>query len=319
MKSPFLNQVRERLQRLNYSIRTEESDLNWIKRYILFHNKRHPAELGKAEMEAFLTDLAVRGRVSASTQNQALSALVFMYKKVLDMEPPRVDGVVRAKQKKYIPVVLSRAEMVRVLSNLKGRYWLIGNLLYGSGMRLMEAVRLRVGDIDFAHKAITVRRGKGDKDRVVMLPDKLTEPLKQLLVARKAQFKEDLAAGVDGVFMPDALMRKYPNAQREWVWQYVFSSSKLSQDPRTGVVRRHHIYEQSIGRTIKQAARDGRITKRVSAHTFRHSFATHLLEAGYDIRTIQDLLGHKHVETTMIYTHVLKSGGQGVQSPLDVL
>ncbi len=191
MKSPFLNQVRERLQRLNYSIRTEESDLNWIKRYILFHNKRYPAELGKAEMEAFLTDLAVRGRVSASTQNQALSALVFMYKKVLDMEPPWVDGVVRAKQKKYIPVVLSRAEMVRVLSNLKGRYWLIGNLLYGSGMRLMEAVRLRVGDIDFAYKAITVRRGKGDKDRVVMLPDKLTEPLKQLLVARKAQFEKE--------------------------------------------------------------------------------------------------------------------------------
>lgn len=319
IKSHFLNLVRERLIRLNYSIRTEQSYLAWIRRYILFHNKRHPSELGKADMEAFLTDLAVNGKVSSSTQNQALSALVFMYKRVLEIEPPWADSVVRAKGRKYIPVVLSRAEVVRVLSNLKGQYRLICELLYGTGMRLMELVRLRVGDVDFAYRAITVRRGKGDKDRVVMLPDKLAQPLQQLLKKRKLVFEQDLNAGVAGVFMPDALAKKYPNAENEWIWQYIFSSPKLSEDPRTGLVRRHHIYEQSIGRAIKQAARNGGVVKKVSAHTFRHSFATHLLEAGYDIRTIQDLLGHKHVETTMIYTHVLKSGGQGVQSPLDVL
>ena len=318
-KSPFLNLASERLRRLDYSLRTEQSYLNWIKRYIIFNNKRHPAELGKIEMEAFLTDLAVNGKVSASTQNQALSALVFMYKQVLDMKPPWVENVVRAKSKKYIPVVLSRAEMVRVLSNLRGRYSLIGQLLYGTGMRLMELVRLRVKDIDFAYRSIVVRDGKGNKDRVVMLPEKLIEPLQKVLAKRKAIFAQDLANGVGSVFMPNALGKKYPNAQNQWIWQFVFASPNLSEDPRTGIIRRHHIYEQSIQRMIKQATRDGRITKKVSPHTLRHSFATHLLEVGYDIRTIQSLLGHKHVETTMIYTHVLKSGGQGVQSPLDSL
>ncbi len=318
-ESPFLNLVSNRLRRLDYSLRTEQSYLNWIKRYILFCDKRHPSELGKAEMEAFLTDLAVNGKVSASTQNQALSALVFMYKQVLDMPPPWVENVVRAKTKKYIPVVLSRAEMVRLLSNLKGKYNLIGQLLYGTGMRLMELTRLRVKDVDFDYRSIIVRDGKGNKDRVVMLPEKLITPLKEILVDRKTVFEQDLSAEVGSVFMPNALAKKYPNAQNNWIWQFVFASPKLSQDPRTGVTRRHHIYEQSIQRAIKQAAHSGKITKKVSPHTLRHSFATHLLESGYDIRTIQSLLGHKHVETTMIYTHVLKSGGQGVQSPLDVL
>ncbi len=235
------------------------------------------------------------------------------------MKPPWVTDVVRAKPKKNIPVVLTRAEVVRVLSHLKGRYYLMGQLLYGAGLRLMEVVRLRVKDIDFGYKSIIVRDGKGNKDRVVMLPGKLIKPLQSVLKERKQVFDQDLANGVGSVYLPNALAKKYPNAQNEWIWQFVFASPNLSADPRTGVVRRHHIYDQSIQRMIKQATRDGRISKKVSPHTLRHSFATHLLETGYDIRTIQELLGHKHVETTMIYTHVLKQGGQGVQSPLDVL
>ena len=318
-KSGFLDLVHKRMRRLNYALRTEESYVAWIRQFILFHNKQHPSTLGKQEMEQFLTYLAVQRRMSPSTQNQALSALVFMYREVLEMDPPWVDAVVRAKPRKHIPVVLSRDEVKRVLHHLQGRYALIGRLLYGTGMRLMELTRVRVQDIDFACRSILVRNGKGSKDRVVMLPETLIEPLQDVLKQRKEVFDEDRKNGVADVYMPYALDKKYPHAGGLWIWQYVFASGKLSTDPRSGVVRRHHIYEQSIQRAFRQAAHDARIMKKVSPHTFRHSFATHLLESGYDIRTIQDLLGHKHVETTMIYTRVLKQGGGGVQSPIDTL
>lgn len=309
----------ERLRVKHYSKRTEEAYIQWIKRYILHHGKRHPREMGAVEVESFLTHLAVERNVSASTQNQAKSALLFLYKEVLEMELPWLDNVTQAKAHKRIPVVLNKQEVQALLNRLDGTLWLIGSLLYGSGLRVMECLRLRVKDIDFVKREILVREGKGFKDRVTMLPAALVEPLKQHLIKVQALHDEDLAAGFGEVYMPMALDKKYPNAGRDWAWQYVFPSIKRSIDPLTNKIRRHHADEKTIQRAVKKAAKGGNITKLATPHTLRHSFATHLLEGGYDIRTVQELLGHSDVSTTMIYTHVLNKGGRGVSSPLDVM
>lgn len=309
----------ERLRVKHYSKRTEEAYIQWIKRYILHHGKRHPREMGVAEVESFLTHLAVERNVSASTQNQAKSALLFLYKEVLEMELPWLDNVTQAKAPKRLPVVLNKHEVQALLNRLDGTLWLIGSLLYGSGLRVMECLRLRVKDIDFVKREILVREGKGFKDRVTMLPGALVEPLKQHLIKVQALHDEDLAAGFGEVYMPMALDKKYPNGGREWAWQYVFPSIKRSIDPLTNKIRRHHADEKTIQRAVKKAAKGGNITKLATPHTLRHSFATHLLEGGYDIRTVQELLGHSDVSTTMIYTHVLNKGGRGVSSPLDVM
>ena len=316
-KPRFLDMIRERIRTLHYSIRTEEAYVGWAKKYILFHNKRHPAEMGKEEMEKFLTHLAVDLNVSASTQNQALAALVFMYREVMNIEPPWVENVTRAKKPKRLPVVLTKAEVKRLFSKLSGDQLLYARIMYGCGLRLMELVRLRVKDIDFGYKSIIVRSGKGEKDRTVMLPDSVIVDLRKKIEQTELLHHEDLEAGYGTVYLPYALDKKYPNANKELLWQYVFPAKKMSVDPRSKELRQHHVYEQSIQRAIRQATRNANIRKRVTPHTLRHSFATHLLEAGYDIRTIQELLGHKHVETTMIYTHVIKQGGKGVVSPLD--
>jgi integron integrase len=275
--------------------------------------------MGAAEVEAFLTHLAVDRQVSASTQNQAKSALLYLYKEVLELELPWLENITQAKAPKRLPVVLTSAEVQAVLSRLDGTMWLIASLLYGSGLRIMEALRLRVKDVDFARREILVREGKGFKDRVTMLPLALVQPLKSHLVKVKAIHEQDLSAGYGAVFMPMALDRKYPNAGKEWGWQYVFPSVKLSVDPHSKVVRRHHGDEKTIQRAVKKAVSLAGLSKPATPHTFRHSFATHLLEGGYDIRTVQELLGHADVSTTMIYTHVLNKGGKGVLSPLDQL
>jgi integron integrase len=313
----LLDQVRDKIRVKHYSIRTEDSYLGWIKRYIYFHDKRHPKEMGAAEAEAFLTHLAVEGNVSASTQNQALSALLFLYREVLGMELPWLDDVVRAKKPQRLPSVLNREEVSLVLVRMEGTYGLMARLLYGTGMRLMECCRLRVKDIDFRQREILIRDGKGGKDRVTMLPETLIKPLQEYLVKRRRLFEDDLSKGMTEVFLPDALARKYPNAAQEWIWQYVFSSGSYSVDPRSGRERRHHIDEKLLQRAMKKAVTASGITKFATPHTLRHSFATHLLEGGYDIRTVQELLGHSDVSTTMIYTHVLNKGGRGVVSPLD--
>lgn len=319
-KSPkLLDQVRDKLRVKHYSIRTEQTYIEWIKRYIFFHDKRHPKELGGRDLEAFLTHLAVAGRVSASTQNQAKSALLFLYREVLEIELPWLENVTQAKVPKRLPVVLTASEVQAVLSGLTGTHALIASLLYGGGMRLMEAVRLRVKDVEFARREIVVREGKGFKDRVTMLPESLIAPLKEHLLKVKTLHDEDLAQGFGEVYLPFALDKKYPNAGREWGWQYVFPSRNLSVDPRSGKTRRHHVDEKGVQRAVKQAVRDTGLLKPATPHTLRHSFATHLLQGGYDIRTVQELLGHKDVQTTMIYTHVLNRGGKGVQSPLDNL
>lgn len=318
-KPRLLDQVRDALRVRHYSIRTEASYLQWIKRFILFHHKRHPLEMGEQEITAFLTHLAVDKHVAPSTQNQALAAILFLYKEVLEQELDWMDGIVRAKRPTRIPEVLSPEQVSRLLGQIEGMHQLIARLLYGTGMRLMEAVRLRVGDVDFHYRQITVRNGKGNKDRVTVLPDSLISPLKEHLARVKAWHEKDLAEGFGGVYLPYALERKYPNAVREWSWQYAFPASTRSRDPRTGTMRRHHLFEQNLQRAIKQAAMDLRLPSRVSTHTLRHSFATHLLESGQDIRTVQELLGHADVKTTMIYTHVLQRGGRGVRSPLDRL
>ena len=315
----LLEQVVAKLRVKHYSMRTEKSYVDWIKRYILYHGKRHPKDMGAAEVEDFLTHLAVARDVSASTQNQAKSALLFLYKEVLEIELPWLDNVTQAKVPQRMPVVLTQAEVQAVLSRLDGTMWLIASLLYGSGLRIMEALRLRVKDVDFARREILVREGKGFKDRVTMLPVSLAEPLKSHLLKVQALHKEDLGAGFGEVFMPMALDRKYPNAGKDWSWQYVFPSVKLSVDPRSQKVRRHHADEKTVQRAVKKAVNLAGLTKLATPHTFRHSFATHLLEGGYDIRTVQELLGHSDVSTTMIYTHVLNKGGRGVGSPLDVL
>lgn len=313
----LLEQVVDRLRVKHYSLRTEKSYVGWIKRYIWFHDKRHPKDMGAHEIEAFLSNLAVERNVSASTQNQAKSALLFLYKEVLDVQLPWLDNITQAKVPKRLPTVLTREEVQSVLARLDGTIWLIASLLYGSGMRIMECLRLRVKDVDFSRHEILVREGKGFKDRVTMLPTSLVQPLKQHLERVKTLHDEDLADGYGEVFMPMALDKKYPAAGKSWGWQYIFPSQNLSVDPYSGKTRRHHADEKAIQRSMKKAVLAAGIVKFATPHTLRHSFATHLLESGYDIRTVQELLGHSDVSTTMIYTHVLNKGGKGVVSPLD--
>ena len=315
----LLDQVVAKMRVKHYSLRTEKSYTDWIKRYIWHFDKRHPKDMGAVEVEAFLTHLAVDRNVSASTQNQAKSALLYLYKEVLGVELPWLDNVTQAKVPQRLPVVLTQAEVQAVLSRMDGTMWLIASLLYGSGLRIMETLRLRVKDVDFAQREILVREGKGFKDRVTMLPLSLVEPLKSHLLKVQALHKDDLSAGHGEVFMPMALDRKYPSAGRDWPWQYCFPSVKLSVDPRTKTIRRHHADEKTVQRAVKKAVKVAGIVKLATPHTFRHSFATHLLAGGYDIRTVQELLGHSDLSTTMIYTHVLNKGGRGVSSLLDVL
>ena len=313
----LLDQVRAAIRVRHYSRRTEDTYVHWIRRFILFHAKRHPQEMGEREVTAFLTYLAVDKNVAASTQNQALAAILFLYQKVLEMKLDWLEDVVRARRPKRLPVVLSRDEVTRLLNALQGMPQLIARLMYGTGMRLLEALRLRVKDIDFSRCQVIVRAGKGDKDRYTVLPQALIEPLQAHLQKVQALHQADLAQGFGSVQLPFALARKYPNADREWGWQYVFPSGKFSTARGDAVLRRHHLDEKNLQRNIRQAVERCRFGKPVSSHTLRHCFATHLLENGYDIRTIQELLGHKDVTTTMIYTHVLNKGGRGVRSPLD--
>jgi integron integrase len=315
----LLDQMRDVIRLKHYSIRTEQSYLDWAKRYILFHGKRHPRDMGATEVRAFLTHLAVDLNVSAGTQNQALNALVFLYREVLKQGLGSLEEVVRARTSRRLPVVMSVEEVQRILDNMEGVYRLMAHVLYGTGLRLMECLRLRVKDVDFDRNRITVREGKGFSDRMTMLPAVLKPALREHLDQVKKLHEQDLAHGYGQAYLPFALKEKYPNADREWAWQYVFPSKSLSKDPRTGEVRRHHIHEYSLQRAVKIASRVAGLTKPVSVHTFRHSFATHLLNDGCDIRTVQELLGHKDVSTTMIYTHMLDKPGVGVRSPLDRL
>lgn len=316
-KPKLLDQVRDVIRLKHYSIRTEQAYTDWIKRFILFHGKRHPAEMAEAEVTAFLTHLARVGNVAASTQNQALSALLFLYKEVLKTEIGWLGKVERATKPPKLPVVLTRNEVKQLFTHLKGIEKLMAGLLYGSGLRLMECLRLRVKDIDFAYARITVRDAKGGKDRVTMLPVNLASALQRHVAKMKIQHEQDLADGYGTVYLPFALSRKYPNAEREWPWQYVFQSTRLSVDPRSHKKQRHHMAENLLQGAMRHAVSAAGISKPASCHSLRHSFATHLLERGYDIRTVQELLGHKDVSTTMIYTHVLNRPGLGVKSPLD--
>ena len=313
----LLERVHQAIMRKHYSARTEESYVHWIKRYIFFHGKRHPLAMAEPEVTAFLNHLAVDRRVAAATQNQALSALLFLYQEVLERKLAWLEQLERVKRPARLPVVLTREEASRVIAQLEGTKWLMVSLLYGSGLRLMECLRLRVKDVDFSYHQILVRDGKGQKDRVTMLPRKLCEPLQTHLVRVKTLHDRDVSQGFGEVHLPYALKRKYPKAGFEWGWQYVFPAAKRSTDPDDGVVRRHHVDDKVLPRAVKEAARRCASAKPVSCHVFRHSFATHLLEAGYDIRTVQELLGHSDVSTTMIYTHVLNKGGRGVKSPFD--
>ena len=315
----LLDQVRAKIRLKHYSIRTEQSYSDWIRRFILFHDKKHPSEMGEAEVEAFLSHLAVVGKVSASTQNQAKSAILFLYREVLGTELQWLDGVEKAKTPQRLPVVLTVSEVASILAEVEGIHALLLKLLYGTGMRLMEAMRLRVKDVEFERLEIVVRDGKGFKDRVTMLPASLADLLKTHLLSVKRLHDRDLANGFGAVYLPFALERKYPNADKEWGWQYVFPATQLSVDPRSGVTRRHHLDEKAVQRAMKQAVRRAKLVKPATPHTLRHSFATHLLQGCYDIRTVQELLGHADVSTTMIYTHVLNRGGHGVVSPLDHL
>lgn len=316
-KGKLLDRVRDSCRFRHYSIRTEEAYVNWIRRYIVFHGKRHPEELGEDDVRAFLTHLAVAGKVAASTQNQALSALLFLYDVVLHQPLGWIKNVERAQRPERLPVVLTRQEVQAILSQLSGTYRLMAHLLYGSGLRLMECVRLRVKDVSFGYHQIVVRDGKGEKDRVTILPKSLEEPLRLHLAEVKVKHQRDLAEGFGTVHLPYALERKYPNASREWGWQYVFPAPKRARDPRTGCEQRHHVVETLLQRAVKDAVRNAEIHQNASCHTFRHSFATHLLESGADIRTVQELLGHKDVATTQIYTHVMNRPGLAVHSPLD--
>ena len=316
-KPKLLDQLRQQIRVKNYSIRTETVYAEWVKRYIRFHHYRHPSEMGAVEIEAFLTHLAVMRDVSASTQNQALAALLFLYKDVLKLELPRLQDVVRAKKPRHLPVVLTREEVEVLLAQMQGVQWLVANVLYGSGLRLLEALRLRVKDVDFTRREIVVRDGKGQKDRVTMLPKRVSEPLQAYLEKVQRLHREDLAEGFGEANLPFALARKYPGAAREWGWQFVFPSVNRSRDPRGLGIFRHHLHEKTIQRAVREAARRAGLIKHATPHSLRHSFATHLLEAGQDIRTVQELLGHSDVKTTMIYTHVLNRGGLAVLSPLD--
>lgn len=316
----LLDQVRERVRYLHYSIRTEQAYVHWVGAFVRFHGMRHPGELGGREVEEFLSWLANERQVSPSTHKQALSALVFLYQKVLIHELPWLAQIGRPKERLRLPVVLTHDEVSRVLLHLpEGVPRVLGQLLYGTGMRIMEVVRLRVKDVDFDRRAIVVREGKGSKDRVVMLPSSLTPALQGQFAQARERWSLDRQAGRHGVHLPHALARKYPRADASWAWFWVFPHHKLSVDPRSGLQRRHHVLEQSFQRAFKKALASARIAKPATPHTLRHSFATHLLQAGYDIRTVQELLGHADVSTTMIYTHVLKVAGGGVRSPLDAL
>jgi len=316
----LLDQLRGAIRVRQYSIRTEEAYVHWARRFILFNNKKHPSAMGAEEVNAFLTHLAVKGGVSSSTQNQALSAILFLYRSVLDDPLPWLGDVVRAQKPRRLPVVLSREEVRAILGELDGVPKVVISLLYGTGMRLLEGLRVRVKDIDFAAQLVVVREGKGDKDRRTMLPKPLVEPLHEHMASARRTHEKDLAAGYGDVWLPHALAKKYPNAGREWGWQYVFPAATRSRDPRSGTIRRHHLDESTIQKAVKRAVHRANVAKPASSHSFRHSFATHLLEDGYDIRTIQELLGHADVQTTMIYTHVLNSaGGRGVRSPLETL
>jgi integron integrase len=314
----LLDQVREKIRLRHYSIRTEQAYVSWIKRYILFHEKRHPNEMGQSDIEAFLSHLAIDRKVSASTQNQAFNALLFLYRHVLEKEIGDNINAVRAKKPKRLPTVMAKDETVKVINALSGVHQLMAKLLYGSGLRLMECARLRVKDMDIDRLQILVREAKGNKDRVTMLPENVVPSLKDHLLYVRQLFENDLKEGYGCVYLPHALERKYPKANRQWGWQYVFPAKSLSVDPRSRVKRRHHIHENSLQKAVKKAADLAGIIKSISCHTFRHSFATHLLEDGYDIRTVQELLGHKNLNTTMIYTHVLNKGVKAVRSPLDV-
>jgi integron integrase len=315
----LLDRMREALRVQHYSYRTEQSYLDWARRYIQFHDKRHPKELGAEEVSAFLSHLATERSVAASTQNQAKAALLFLYRRVLGIELPWLDEVVQAKVRKRLPVVLTPREVRALLHELNGQMWLIVSLLYGTGMRLLEGLGLRVEDVDFERREIVVRDGKGAKDRVTLLPENLIAPLQAQLARAKALHDDDLAAGCGAVWLPDALAAKHPRAGKAWGWQYVFPSPTRSTDPRSGVVRRHHVLPETVQKAVKLAASRAGIVKPCTPHVLRHSFATHLLQDGYDIRAVQELLGHADVSTTMIYTHVLNRGGKGVRSPLDAL
>jgi integron integrase len=320
--------VRDAIRLKHYAYSTEKTYVHWAKRFVLYHNKRHPLEMGETEISEFLTYLAVEENVAASTQNQALSALLFLYREVLRKDLDLPLELVWAKRPKRLPTVLTKEEVRQVIAQLTGVHRLIVQLFYGSGLRLMECMRLRVKDLDFGQRQILVRDAKGGKDRVTILPNSLIKPLRVQLATTEQLHEQDLADGYGAVYLPYALERrastpeqsgagKYPHANREWIWQYVFPATQRSQDPRSNVIRRHHLHENTVQKAVKKAAKKAGIAKRVTPHTFRHSFATHLLENHYDIRTVQELLGHKDVKTTMIYTHVLNRGGLAVRSPLD--
>lgn len=316
-KPKLLDRVRNSLRQRNYAYSTEKTYLSWIKQFILFHNKRHPEEMGEKEIGEYLTHLAVDRKVSPKTQNQALNAIVYLYKYILKIDLGDIKTL-RPRDSKHLPTVLTQDEVHKILSLLYKENQLMAKLLYGSGLRVSECLSLRIKDLDFAGSQIVVRDGKGNKDRLTMLPQTLQVPLKEHLVGVKALHEEDQKNGVEGVYLPHALARKYPNAGKNWIWQWVFPSNKLSKDPRTGIIRRHHRHGSSLRKSVKVAAKKAGVHKQVSPHVFRHSFATHLLENNYDIRTVQELLGHKSVKTTMIYTHVLNKGPAAVLSPLDV-
>ena len=315
----LLEQLRESLRVRHYSLRTEDAYVDWVRRFILFHAKRHPNAMGAPEVQAFLTHLAVDRHVSPSTQNQAKAALLFLYRHLLAVDLPWLSEVIQAKRQPRLPVVLTPGEVRTLLGQMEGGMALVAQVLYGTGMRLMEGLRLRVKDVEFERREIVVRDGKGGKDRVTMLPDCLVEPLRKHLEKVRALHERDVAEGFGEVYLPDALAEKVKAAPRAWGWQWVFPSGLRSVDPRSGATRRHHLQPESVQKAVRVAARAGELVKPVSPHVLRHSFATHLLAAGYDIRTVQELLGHKDVATTMIYTHVLNRGGRGVASPLDGL
>ena len=315
----LLDQVRDAVRVRHYSYRTEQAYVGWIKRFILFHGKRHPAEMGEEEIRGFLTALAVQRNVSASTQNQALAALLFLYREVLGRDPVWINDVVRAKRPQRLPVVLTRAEVGCLLNALDGTMWIVAMLLYGGGLRVLEALRLRVHDLDVERGEIVVRHGKGGRDRVTVLPTAVSAPLAAHLERVHRRHDADLAAGYGEARLPDALSRKYPGAAREWGWQWVFPAARICTDPRFGPPTRHHLHESAVQKAVHAAAHRARLARSVGPHTLRHCFATHLLEDGYDIRTVQELLGHRDVKTTMIYTHVLNRGGRAVSSPADRL
>lgn len=316
-KPKLLDLVYQKLKTKHYSQRTIESYINWIKDFILFHNKKHPAEMSESEIEAYLTHLAVHDNVATSTQNQALSALLFLYRDVLMLNPGFLNNFIKSVKNPRVPVVFSKEETKHVLAHLDGTYWLMANLMYGSGLRLMECVRLRVMDIDFERSTLTIFNGKGSKDRVTLLPSKLKPHLSDQIDRVKSLLEQGLKMGVKSIYLPNALEKRYTNAYRDLGWQYVFPAETLSTDPHTNQLRRHHLHESSVQKAVKSAVYKSGSNKKASCHTFRHSFATHLLENGTDIRTVQELMGHSDVRTTMIYTHVLNKNNQGVKSPLD--